>query len=259
MLTSTKNPRIKLIRRLQARSRNRRKEKLFVIEGVRLAEEAFEAGCKPEMVLFTDGLSSRGHQLVESFRPLDVEIVSVAPQVMRAASDTQTPQGILAVMPLQGLPLPDDLQFVLIPDGVRDPGNIGTLLRTALAAGVDAVLLPPGNVDAYDPKVVRAGMGAHFRLPIHIITWDKIRRLAEASNLSIHLADSAGGQPHFQASFESPLGIIIGGEAAGAGDQARGLATSRIHIPMPGKAESLNTAIAGAVLMFEVVRQRQLL
>jgi TrmH family RNA methyltransferase len=254
MLTSTKNPRIQHIRKLQSSARTRRKEGSFVAEGVRLVEEALTAGWRPELVLFTEEINDRGRQAIDRFRALGVEVLAVAPQVMRAASDTQTPQGILAMLPIPQWDFPATPTFLLIPDGVRDPGNLGTLLRTALAAGVEAVILPPGGADAFSPKVVRSGMGAHFKLPIISMEWEAID--SHLAGLNVFLADSAGGQPHFEARFEAPLALIIGGEAAGAGNQAAQLAIRRVHIPMTGETESLNAAIAGAILMFEVVRQR---
>ena len=254
MLTSPRNPRIQRIRKLQASARTRRRERAFVVEGVRLTEEALRAGWQPELVLFTGDLSGRGQAVVDGFRAMGAETLPVTPQVMTAASDTQTPQGILAVLPLPQPEIPAPLTFALVPDGVRDPGNLGTLLRTALAAGAEAVFLPPGNADAFSPKVVRAAMGAHFRLPLFPMDWETIGR--HLAGLNVFLADAAGGQPHFEAGFDAPLAIIIGGEASGAGDQAQKLAARRVHIPMPGDAESLNAAIAGAVLLFEVVRQR---
>jgi TrmH family RNA methyltransferase len=255
MLTSVKNPRIQHIRKLQSSARARRKDGLFVVEGVRLAEEVLAAERSPEYVLFTDGLSNRGQQTVDRFSSLGIDVIPVAPQVMQAASDTQTPQGILAVLPIPVGEMPSDLNFALVLDSVRDPGNLGTLLRTALAAGVDAVFLTPGSVDPFSPKVVRAGMGAHFKLPIFSLDWTAISK--QLADLSIFLADIAEGVPYFDTGFETPLALVIGGEAQGAGSQAAELATSRVHIPMPGEAESLNAAIAGAILMFEVVRQRR--
>ena len=255
MLTSVKNPHIQHIRKLQSSARARRKNGLFVVEGVRLVEEVLTAERRPEFVLYTDGLSNRGQQTVDRFSSLGIDVFPVAPQVMQAASDTQTPQGILAVLPIPVREMPSDLNFALVLDSVRDPGNLGTLLRTALAAGVDAVLLPPGSVDPFSPKVVRAGMGAHLKLPILLLDWTALSK--QLAGLSIILADSAEGVPYFEAGFETPLALVIGGEAQGAGSQAAGLATSRVHIPMPGEAESLNAAIAGAILMFEVVRQRR--
>jgi TrmH family RNA methyltransferase len=119
---------------------------------------------------------------------------------------------------------------------------------------VQAVFLPPETADAFAPKVVRAGMGAHFRLPIHPLTWDEI--CTTTQGLKIHLADMGGAISCWQADFRSPLALIVGGEADGASQSAQKLATSQVTIPMPGKTESLNAAVAGAILLFEVVRQR---
>ena len=257
MLTSTKNPRIQQIRKLQNSARTRRESRRFVIEGVRLAEEVINAGWEPEFVLYTEDLQSRGQELITAFSNHGTEVIPVASHVMQAASDTRTPQGILAMIPWRVEKLPTKADFFLVVDGIRDPGNLGTILRTALAAGVDAVLIPPGSTDFTAPKVLRAGMGAHFRLTIHSIDWVEIGKLSEDSKMKAFLADSGGGFSYTQADFKSPLILIIGGEAAGAGWEAQQLATQRIHIPMPGQTESLNAAVASAILMFEVTRQRK--
>jgi TrmH family RNA methyltransferase len=259
MLTSTKNPRIQQIRKLQSSARTRRSDQLFIVEGVRLVEEVFNTGWNPEAVFYTEDINARGQHLINSFRTRGVGVTPVAPHVMKTASDTQTPQGILAVMPVLRIQIPGDLDFMIILDGIRDPGNLGTILRTALAAGVQAALLPPGTVvDPFAPKVVRSAMGAHFQLPIHQIDWDRIRDISASLNLTHYLADSTGGQSYHQSDFGTPLALIIGGEAAGVGVEARELANNRVHINMPGEVESLNAAAAAAVLMFEVVRQRGL-
>ena len=255
MITSTQNPKIKWIRSLQAHSRFRREEGAFIVEGVRLSEEALAAGWAPQLVLYTDDLSERGKEVLNGLSTSGATITPVATHVMRAASDTQTPQGILAVFPMQSSPLPAELDFVLIPDMIRDPGNLGTILRTAAAAGVDAVLLPVGSTDSFAPKVLRSGMGAHFHLPIQVLSWKEINKLTES--LSVHLAMIEGGLLYTQADFSAPCAIIIGGEAHGAGEQAQSLAHNRIYIPMPGRGESLNAAIAAGILLFEVTRQRR--
>jgi TrmH family RNA methyltransferase len=173
--------------------------------------------------------------------------------MMKSLSETETPQGILAVLELAQLPVSDSPDFVLIPDQIRDPGNLGTLLRTAAAAGVQAVFLPPETTDAFAPKVVRSGMGAHFRLPIQSMKWEKIRR--ETKDLQVYLADM-DGKSCWETDFRQPLALIVGSEAEGASEEARQLASQRISIPMAGHVESLNAGVAGSVLMFEVVRQR---
>lgn len=260
MITSSRNPKIQWVRSLQAHPKARREAGLFVVEGVRLVEEAWQAGWHPELVLHTEGLGERGRRLVDSFQRSGAALELVSEPVMKAAGDTETPQGILAVLPLRPLPLPAAASFVLVLDGVRDPGNVGTILRTSGAAGVEAVLLTHGSSDAFAPKVVRAAMGAHFRLSIHTLPWSEIEKYLQRDpgpSLSLLLADSEGGLPYTQADFRAPLALVLGGEAKGAGEQSRRAAQARIHIPMPGQSESLNVAAAAAVLLFEVVRQRQ--
>lgn len=255
MLTSTRNSKVKYVRGLQSRSRNREKARAFVIEGVRLTEEALNAGWEAEFVFYVDDLDERGLGVVAGFRQEEVEVIPVSLQVMEAASDTQTPQGILAVLPMDQLPIPEEPEFLVIVDRLRDPGNLGTLLRTALASGVEVVLLPPGNVSPYHPKVVRAGMGAHFRLPIRSCDWSYIQAYVEP--LRVYLADIAGTQAHTQTDFTVPMALILGGEAHGAGPEARSLVDEVVTIPLPGEADSLNVAIAGAILLFEAIRQRK--
>ena len=256
MITSSQNSKIQWIRSLQSRSRQRREAGAFVVEGVRLVEEALAAGWEAQLVLYSEGLSDRGQKIMDGFIARGAKIMQVSDNVMRSASDTETPQGILAVLPMRSLPLPEELKFVFIPDGIRDPGNLGTVLRTADAAGVEAVFLPEGTVDAYAPKVVRAAMGAHFRLPIIASSWEKIHLMLAASSMNVYLADTKEGDIHTQTDLCVPLALIVGGETEGPSLPAQNLADIHLQIPMPGGAESLNVAIAAAILMFEVVRQR---
>ena len=213
MLTSIKNPRIQQIRKLQSSSRSRRDEQLFVVEGIRLVEESLQAGWKPQRVLYTPDLNPRGLELVEQFTALGVEITPVAPHVMQAASDTQTPQGILAVLPWRTVTMPTKLDFVVMIDGVRDPGNLGTILRTALAAGIQAVFMPPGNVDPLAPKVVRAAMGAHFKLAMLTLDWPEIQEVMARQEL-----DRLPGRFGRRATL-CPIRFQVG---HGPGDRGRG-------------------------------------
>jgi TrmH family RNA methyltransferase len=256
MITSTKNPRIQHIRKLQRSSRTRQKDGLFVAEGVRLVGEAYRSGRLPTLVLYTQDLSVRGEELIACLASKGVETIQVAPHVMQSASDTQTPQGILALLPTKPPEKMEAPGFLVIPDGIRDPGNMGTILRTALAAGVEGVILPPGTTDPYAPKVLRAGMGAHFKLPIHTKDWDEIQDWVSRFKLNVFLADSEGGQAYHETEFQSPLVLVIGGEAAGASIEAKNMASCRVHIPMSNAVESLNSGIAAGILMFEVYRQK---
>ena len=255
MITSTSNARIKQVRELQTSSRARREAQAFVVEGVRLVEEALFSGWRALWVIYTDDLNERGLSAVQAFTSSGAPVDLVSAAVMRAASDTETPQGLLAIIEWRPLPLPVDPGFIFIPDGVRDPGNLGTMLRTAAAAGVDAALIPSGNADPFAPKVLRAGMGAHFRLPIHSLEWEQITPIIQA--LPSYLADASSGQDYTEVDFRPPFALIIGGEAAGASLAAQQLGPRPVHIPMPGQTESLNAATAAAILMFEAVRQRR--
>jgi TrmH family RNA methyltransferase len=254
MITSTQNARLKLIRALAGRPRERRSAGAFLAEGVRLVEEAHAAGWPFEFVLFSPELGARGQALVEQLQAAGVEVEPVAPELLKTASETEASQGLIAVLKLRDLPLPPALDFVLIPDQIRDPGNLGTLLRTAAAAGVQAVLIPPETTDPFAPKVVRAGMGAQFRLAVAGASWETIR--AQTTGCTVFLAEAQGAVSCWGADFKSRTALIVGGEAAGASQPARALANVFVNIPMPGKIESLNAGVAGAVLMFEVVRQR---
>lgn len=256
MITSTKNDKIKHIRALQGRTKARREANQFVVEGVRLAEEALAANWQPTLALYTESLSERGMQLIEQLRQMQVEVEEVSEHVMDAASDTQNSQGILLVLPIQDVPQPDELNFVLIPDQVRDPGNLGTLLRSAAAAGVQAVWLQVGTVDAFSPKVLRAAMGAHFRLPIRTLTTKETKRYCQGHGLNVLLAVANKGAVYTEINLQVPVALVVGGEADGPSGSMQAIAKGYAHIPMPGGSESLNAAMAGTLFMFEVARQR---
>ena len=261
MISSSQNSKIKLVRALAGRPRStrgvkeRRDAGAFLAEGVRLVEDAFAANWPFRFVLFSDELSERGKNLVKKLEDKKIEIEKVDSALLQSLSETETSQGILAVLEFTNLPIPDSLNFVLILDSIRDPGNLGALLRSADAAGVQAVLIPPETTDAFAPKVARAGMGAHFRLPIHSMSWAEIHE--QTKDLQIFLADM-DGQSCWETDFKSPLALIVGGEAEGASEQAKKLVNVFVKIPMAGKTESLNAAVAGSVLMFEVMRQRNI-
>ncbi|HTX92679.1 MAG TPA: RNA methyltransferase [Anaerolineales bacterium] len=255
MISSAHNAKVQLARALLGRSKERREAGAFVAEGVRLVEEARAAAWPFRFALAGETLGERGIRLVDELQAGGIDVERVTDALLGSLSGTETSQGILAVLENRPLPLAKSSDFVLIADQVRDPGNLGTLLRTAAAAGVQAVLLPPETTDAFAPKVVRAGMGAHFRLPIRSLDWDGIR--SQVAGLQVYLAEMEGALSCWQADFTGPLALIVGGEAEGASPTARALAAKQVFIPMPGKTESLNAGIAGAILLFEVVRQRK--
>ncbi len=146
--------------------------------------------------------------------------------------------------------------LILTLDRVRDPGNLGSALRTAAAARVELVLLTPKTVDPYNPKVLRGGMGAHFRLPIEQASWDEIA--LHHGQMHTYLAEADGEIPYYTIDWLRPSMIIVGGEAHGPGIEARQVAGTSVHIPMAADTESLNASVAAGVILYEVQRQRTL-
>jgi TrmH family RNA methyltransferase len=248
MISSPQNEKVKLARALQDRAKTRRKEGKIVLEGARLVRDAMQQGLRPDFILATAESDST---FLATF---GLEPLIVSDEIMRDVSDTQQPQGILGVFPMPAPTLPTGASRIVILDSIRDPGNLGTILRTSAAAGVEAVLLSPTCVDPYNPKALRGGMGAHFRVPVIESDWERIA--AYCYNKHIYVADSEGDVAYDAVDWSSPWALIIGGEADGVGREALALAQQRVYIPMAAATESLNAAIATAVILFEAARQR---
>jgi RNA methyltransferase, TrmH family len=256
MITSPTNEKVKFAHSL-ARKKERVAAKQFLIEGTRLVQEATRAGAHPAVAFYERAAFNsdpRLRALVVAWEREKREVYEVNAQVMRALSDTETPQGIAAVFPLPTITLPAPPRLTLILDRVRDPGNVGTMLRTAWAANVDAVLLAPETADAFNPKVVRAAMGAHFYVPIMAASWDEIATQLKGV-ARIYISDAASSTSFARADWSFPCALIVGGEAEGVSAEARTLATAALSIPMPGNADSLNAAVAAGILLFEAVRK----
>lgn len=257
MITSVQNARVQHIRALQSRAKARREAGSFVVEGVRLAEEVLAAQWTVKQGFYTAGLDVRGMQIVEALQDVEIGVDEVSASVMEASSDTKTPAGLLLEVERQPLPLAATPNLVVILDRVNDPGNVGTLLRSAAAAGADAAILAPGCVDPFSPKVLRSGMGAQLRLPVLELEWDAIHSFLAEHSLHALLAEANIGKAFDEVDLTRPLAFIVGGEANGPSDAARTLGAEPIQIRMPGLIESLNAATAGSLLLFEAVRQRR--
>jgi len=257
MIESQANSHVKHIRSLAADRKDRRRERLFVLEGVRLVADALAGGTPMELALYAPeqlALTSAGQVLLEQLETLAVAHPASA-QVLAAAADTVHPQGVVALARWPQVE-PSKPGIMLVLDAIQDPGNMGALLRSAEAVGVAEVLGTTGAVDVYSPKVVRAAMGAHMRLAItQDLSWDAV---AERLMLvdQVYAADAEARMPYFAADWRQPSALIIGNEAHGLSEDARALARSLVSIPMHGRAESLNAAVAGSVILFEALRQR---
>jgi RNA methyltransferase, TrmH family len=257
VITSTSNPHVKHLRSLATDPQERRRERCFVLEGVRLVATALDADANLEPLLFAPEqleVSEAGRALLDTLRVKRIGF-EASPRVVAAASDTQTPQGVVAASAWPEL-APRRPGLVLLLDAVQDPGNMGTLLRSAEAVGAAEVWCMPGCADVYGPKVVRAAMGTHFFLPLRVgATWDDVDLMALGVD-HIYAADADGTMPYYAADWRQPSALIIGNEAHGIGAAGLAVATKRIAIPMAGRAESLNAAVAGSVVLFEALRQR---
>lgn len=256
IITSTANDSVKYVRSLHRR-RYRHRERRFVVEGIRAVEEAVRAGVQPAFLFHTASIAqqARAGRLISAARTSGVRVEVVTPPVMEAMSDTVTPSGILAVLPMSECVLCSPLTWALILDRLRDPGNLGTILRSASAVGVECVMTTKGTVDVYSPKVVRSGMGAHWALSLCADQpWPHIEPILKG--LQILLAVPSEGRPYWDVDWRQPTALIIGGEAAGASAEADRLATGRVTIPMREGTESLNAAVAASILLFEAARQR---
>jgi TrmH family RNA methyltransferase len=259
MITSVQNPRIKAARKLADR-KERHATGMLLAEGVRMIDDAWKSGVRP-VTMFYDpqavATNPVAAALLATIEAAGCDCQPCTPAVLATLTSTMTPQGIVAVLPLpMDRPLPSLVSFALVLDAVRDPGNAGTLLRSAAAAGVQVVIFGPQTVDPFNDKVLRAGMGTHFRVPLRICsTWNHVRQtLGDAPVL--YLADAGANLAYDQVDWRTPCALVVGGEASGAGVHARATATP-IAIPMQSEVESLNAAVAGSIILFEAARQRR--
>ena len=242
--------RAKLIARLGER-RGREREGLFLVEGIRSAREALAASARVSFALVAPrlGALAGGSELRPLLADAGVETVELSDAELEELSDTETPQGVLLVC-AEPEPLPRLRPNVpvLALDGIQDPGNVGTLIRAAVAFGVPDVLVLDGTVDPYNAKAVRASAGAIFRASLRRARWSDV--VAEVSARGpLLVADMAGGDPA-GARPGSGWTLVVGGEGAGPRPEARAAATALVGIPMAGGVESLNAGVAGSILLY---------
>ena len=277
LITSPSNPRISKVRALHT-ARGRKKNGLFLIEGPNLLEALLAAQIVPYEIYYQPELlqrTSRGASLLDRLLFFQAPtggsssaLVEVSERVIETISETQTSQGIVCVLPLDALDqaqirarrVPAYRPALLILDALTDPGNLGTILRTALAADVERVLLTPDCVDYYSPKVLRAAAGAHLMLPVEVdLSWEAIgERVTTHCRGAPHalLAEASGPIRYYDLDLTQPFALIIGNEAHGPSQAARALATHAISIPLANGVESLNAAMAAGIILYEATRQR---
>jgi TrmH family RNA methyltransferase len=273
MITSTSNQHIARLHALHS-PKGRREEQAWLIEGPHVLEAAFDAGVAPQLIIYDPnwlGQDAGGQRLLARLleaRAGGAEVFEATAAAVDRASETRTPQGVVAAVSEAEI-APEKVRrrrrgrlrpLVLVLDAISDPGNLGSIMRSALAADVDEVLLTPGCADPLAPKVVRAGSGAHFHLPVRVdLDWEHIRQLlyGAPAALQILATDSRADRTYDSYDLTKRTGLLIGNEAHGISAKARQLATHTASIPMWNKVESLNAAIAASVVLFEAARQRR--
>ena len=255
-------PRHQAVRRLRALVRDaraREAERAFVVEGPRAVEAALDRGAPLEAVFFATNAEIAFAHLTTRVEKAGVPVERLKEGVLERLGSTVTPQPVLAVAPMP-TPAIDVLAsdgLLLVGVALADPGNVGTLLRSAEASGAAAIVLSDGSVDAYNPKVVRASAGAIFGIPV-LEGWSAVEALDVLGQQGRQrfAADARIGTPYDAVDFSVPTAIVLGNEAHGLPLDLDVHLDGRVTVPMRGPAESLNVAMAGVVLCFESARQR---
>jgi TrmH family RNA methyltransferase len=254
-IASRDNAAFKALARLASSAAERRRQGYTVIEGAHLVEACLDAG-HPVAQLFLSRSAAAGGEadaLVARARP--AQALELADALFDSVSGVESPAGILAVVPTPaGRPVPSTARWCLALEDIQDPGNVGTLLRSAAAAGVEHVLLSPTCAFAWSPKVLRAGQGAHFALNI-VEGADLGAFVAAFAGTTVALCGEAQASLH-DADLRGPVAFLVGNEGAGLSPELKNAAKLRVRIPMPGRAESLNAGVAGSIALFEALRQR---
>ena len=258
MITSTSNAQMKEIAALLKKSKERKEKKAFVIEGRKMFEEICTDKSRLVKAYFSESYAKEAYPKGLPEFPCEV----VADKVFEAVAETVTPQGVLAIVKMPEYSLEKmvaDAGTLVLLEDLRDPGNLGTIIRTAEAAGVSGIVLSKESVDVYNPKVIRSTMGAVYRVPFLYVE-DFKETLCQLKDRKVRLfaAHLKGTKTFDKADYSGKVGIMIGNEANGLSDEAAELAEEKVRIPMAGSVESLNAAVAAALLMYEAFRKQKL-
>ena len=257
-LTGLQNPMVKAAAELKQK-KYRQQQGLFLAEGLRTVEEAVRYGAV-QSIFYTAIEDDRTRAVLEEAAAKQIKLVCVSDKVLKKIADTEKQQGIIAVCEIRSKRLDEFLasgKMLLVLDRVTDPGNIGTMLRTADAAGVGGLLLLQGCADIYAPKTVRASMGSLFHLPVLSgLSEELLVQAARKAGYELLVTCLDGADNLYKADLQGRLAFVMGNEANGVSPALLAAADKRVFIPMQGRAESLNVAMAAGIVMFEALRQK---
>lgn len=257
MITSTGNPQIKELAQLQKKSKLRTEKKIFVVEGIKMFMEAPKE--RVEKVYISETLYNKKK---EALNLSDFKVEILSDQVFSYVSDTKTPQGIMCVVRQRETSLEEilsqDNPHLMILDHLQDPGNLGTIVRTAEGAGVTGIILSRESVDIYNPKTIRSTMGSIYRMPfLYVEDLREVLAKLKEKGIPTYAAHLQGKNFYDEENYKTACAFLIGNEGNGLREEIAKMADIWVKIPMHGQVESLNAAIAASVLMFEVCRQRR--
>ena len=263
MITSTSNGQIKRIRRLQRSGRARREENVFIAEGPKLVLETPPRLCRALYIAESFAAEWETRKKAAGFS-CDAPEETVSDSVLLAAADTAAPQGVLAIVEKPAYSLKDLLakgpRCLLLLEGIRDPGNLGTMFRTAEGAGATGIVMSPDTADLFQPKTVRATMGSLYHMPFaEAKDWQGALSAIKAAGVSLYAAHLQGKAMYDTLDYRGDCGFLIGNEGAGLTAETAAFADAYVKIPMEGRLESLNAAMAAGLLMYEANRQRRAL
>lgn len=259
MISSSSNAQIKNLAKLQKNARSRKEQKVFVTEGRKMFEEAKDLDIVVKVYVSESYLHELTIPEEDYFGRADYEVIS--DKVFHEVADTMTPQGILAIVKQPSYSLNDFTQNttsrLLLLENLRDPGNLGTLLRTAEGAGMTGVIMSKETVDLFNPKVVRSTMGSIFRIPfLYVENFQDTLQDLQSKDFSIIATDLQSKRSFTEEHYPNKSAVVIGNESRGISDATRKQADILVHIPMCGKLESLNASVAGGLIMYELYRQQ---
>lgn len=260
-ISSSKNPLIKEIKTL-LRKKSRWEKSLFILEGIKLIEEAMDNKLEIKNILYTEKLLTYGDGIDLFNRIKDLgKTVKVTESLFNEISNMENSQGVIAsgYFNVASLDLSKgNNRFFLFLDGLQDPGNMGTIIRSADAFSIDGIIIGEGCVDAYNPKVVRSTMGSIFRVPLYFINNNiETLDLLKDKGFKIYATSLEGSVANYDIDYKEDFVIVIGSESQGVKDNILQISDKKIKIPMPGNAESLNAGVAASIIMYEGMKLRE--
>ncbi|WP_297713624.1 RNA methyltransferase [Clostridium sp.] len=253
VIESKDNTLFKYTKKLKER-KHRTKENKYIIEGFRLVQEAFKAKCNIEYIIVNEGGKVKLEEYLSQYIN-NIKIYEMRNELFSQLTSTENTQGIIAVANINNLISDINGDFYLLCDKVQDPGNLGTIIRTAHAAGVNAIILTKGTVDIYNDKTIRSTMGSIFYIPIIYDNDLNLLKKLKSEGFDLVATSLEESKNFFEEDLSGKVILSVGNEGNGISEEIFELADKKVKIPMPGGAESLNVGVATSIILFEKVRQ----